>query len=230
MRPAARCIQVRSASASSFTRAVAPALARGALLVLLALFFSRAPSRAHADEAADDPKEAAPAESNEPKETKDAKESEKGLTLGAKAPEFTLPDLDGKKVTLSDRLERGPVLIDFWALWCKPCLQSLPGTDKFLEKYGKRGLSVLAVNTDSPRTVAKVKAYVKSNGFGFDVLSDPNGTMQRLYRFYRIPQTFLIASDGTIAFSQLGYSPGSEERLAKEIEKLLPPGQESKGE
>jgi peroxiredoxin len=133
-------------------------------------------------------------------------------------------------VALSNLLERGPVLIDFWALWCKPCLQSLPGTDKLLDTYGPRGLSVLAINTDSPRSSAKVKSYVKSNRFGFTVLSDPNGAMQRLYRFYRIPQTFLITSDGRIAFSQLGYSPGTEERLAKEIDKIIPPRQDSKGE
>ncbi len=175
---------------------------------------------------------AAPAEQSPEEKPEDAaaKPESKGLSLGGKAPEFSLPDLDGKTVALSDRLKRGPVLIDFWALWCKPCLKSLPGTDALREKYAARGLSVLAINTDSPRTAAKVKAYVKSSKFGFEVLTDPNGAMQRLYRFYRIPQTFLIASDGTIAFSQLGYSPGSEERLAKEIEKVLPPEQGSKGE
>ena len=165
-----------------------------------------------------------------PSDAEESKSESKGLALGGTAPEFSLPDLDGKTVTLSERLARGPVRIDFWALWCKPCLQSLSGTDALREKYAARGLSVLAINTDSPRSAAKVKAYVKSSKLGFEVLTDPNGAMQRLYRFYRIPQTFLIAADGTIAFSQLGYSPGSEDRVANEIEKVLPAEPGSKGE
>ncbi len=169
--------------------------------------------------------------------TKDAGAA--GLALGGRAPDFSLPNLAGDAVTLSKLLESGPVLIDFWALWCKPCLQSLPGTDAIRAKYAERGLTVLAINTDSPRSNAKVKSYVRSNRFEFDVLLDPNGSMQRLYRFYRIPQTFLVAPDGSIAFSQLGYSPGTEERVASAIDRVFAaaapatpatPAQEPKGE
>jgi peroxiredoxin len=150
----------------------------------------------------------------------------KALRLGGRAPEFALTDIDGKRVTLSESLARGPVLLDFWALWCKPCLRSLPSTQAIHERFRERGLSVLAVNTDSPRSAAKVKSFVKSSGFTFGVPLDPNGTMQRLYRFYRIPQIFLIAPDGTVAFAKLGYSPGTEELLVAEIEKLIGPAKD----
>lgn len=149
-------------------------------------------------------------------------EEAKVLEVGNAAPEFSLQDIDGETVKLSDRLNDGPVLLDFWALWCKPCLKSLPGTDKLLEEYGDRGLSVLTINTDSPRSNSKVKSYVKSKGYSFEVLLDPNNTLQRLYRFYRIPQVFLISKSGEIAYSQLGYTPANEERLAHEVAKLFP--------
>jgi peroxiredoxin len=144
----------------------------------------------------------------------------KGLEIGNAAPEFTLLDLDGKSVSLSEKLKTGPVLLDFWALWCKPCLKSLPATEQIKKDYAGRGLTVIAVNTDSPRTSAKVKPYVKSSGFTFDVLMDPNNTLQRLYRFYRIPQLFLISQDGKIAYSHLGYVPGAEKEVVAAIEKL----------
>jgi peroxiredoxin len=144
-----------------------------------------------------------------------------GVTIGGAAPDFTLQDIDGKPVTLSKLLAKGPVLLDFWALWCKPCLEALPATDALSRKYESQGLTVLAISTDQPRSTAKVRSYVKSKGFSFHVLLDPNSDMLRLYRFSKIPQLFLIAPDGTISFSKLGYARGQEEVVEKEIEKLL---------
>ena len=146
-----------------------------------------------------------------------------GLAPGGAAPDFTLKNLAGDEIRLAERLEGGPVLLDFWATWCKPCLRALPGTERLHEEYGERGLTVLAVNVDSPRSTAKVRSYVKSKGFSFEVLLDPNSSMMRLYHFKSIPQVFLLDSDGTIAYSQLGYAPGHEKKLAEEIEKLLAP-------
>lgn len=144
-----------------------------------------------------------------------------GIEMGTAAPDFTLKNLEGEKVCLAQLLEEGPVLLDFWALWCKPCLRALPGTNDIGKEFGEKGLRVITVNTDSPRSLAKVRSYVKSKGFEFEVLLDPNGDMMRLYRFRSIPQIFLIDRDGTITFSKLGYSPGHEKRIIDEIEKLF---------
>ena len=146
------------------------------------------------------------------------------VSVGGDAPDFTLQTLDDKPFSLAKALEKGPVLLDFWALWCKPCLQGLPGTDELSRVYAEKGLTVLAVNTDTPRSIAKVRSYVKSKDFSFQVLLDPNGDMMRLYRFSKIPQLFLIGSDGKIAYSKLGYSPGQEKLIAEEVEKVLAAG------
>lgn len=144
-----------------------------------------------------------------------------GIAAGTVAPDFTLENLDGQKVTLYEILKNGPVLIDFWALWCKPCLQALPGTNQISMDYADKGVTVLTVNTDSPRSTAKVRSYVKSKEFSFQVLLDPNSDMLRLYRFRSIPQLFLINTDHSIAFSKLGYSPGHEKKVMEEIDKVL---------
>ncbi|MBN1825463.1 MAG: TlpA family protein disulfide reductase [Candidatus Eisenbacteria bacterium] len=147
-----------------------------------------------------------------------------GISLGGAAPDFKLKNLSGEEVALSQKLAGGPVLIDFWATWCKPCLRALPGTEELHKKYADRGLTVLTVNVDSPRSSAKVRSYVKSKGYSFEVLLDANSEMMRLYHFKSIPQVFLVDADGTIAYSHLGYAPGNERRLAEEIEKLLDAG------
>lgn len=147
-----------------------------------------------------------------------------GVSIGSVAPDFALKNLEGKTVTLYKVLEEGPVLIDFWALWCKPCLHALPGTDEISRIYADRGVTVLTVNTDSPRSTAKVRSYVKSKRFTFEVLLDPNSDMMRLYRFRSIPQLFLVDTDRTIAYSKLGYSPGHEKTVIEEIDKVLADG------
>ena len=143
------------------------------------------------------------------------------LQIGTEAPDFTLSDMKGNDVTLSEALENGPVLLDFWALWCKPCLRALPSTNALAEEFGDRGLTVLTVNTDSPRSASKVRPYVKSKKFSFEVLMDPNRSLQRLFRFNQIPQVYLIDSDGSIAYSQLGYSHALEKRLHSEVARLF---------
>ncbi|NNE09973.1 MAG: TlpA family protein disulfide reductase [Gemmatimonadetes bacterium] len=142
--------------------------------------------------------------------------------IGRDAPDFTLVNLAGEEVNLYEELESGPVLLDFWALWCKPCLRALPGTNKLYAEFKDRGFTVLTINTDSPRSTAKVKPYVKSKGYDFEVLMDPNRSLQRLYRFSQIPKVYLIDQDRKIAYAQLGYSTELEKRLHGEVAKLMP--------
>ncbi len=142
--------------------------------------------------------------------------------IGRDAPDFTLVNLAGEEVSLYEALESGPVLLDFWALWCKPCLRALPGTNKLHTEFKDRGFTVLTINTDSPRSTAKVKPYVKSKGYEFEVLMDPNRSLQRLYRFSQIPKVYLIGQDRKIAYAQLGYSTELEQRLHGEVAKLMP--------
>ncbi|MFH1679151.1 MAG: redoxin domain-containing protein, partial [Candidatus Eisenbacteria bacterium] len=101
-----------------------------------------------------------------------------GVVMGGAGPDFTLENIEGKSINLAKTLEKGPVILDFWALWCKPCLQALPGTDEIARRYKEKGLTVLTINTDSPRSLAKVRSYVKSKGFSFEVLLDSNNQMQ----------------------------------------------------
>ena len=135
-----------------------------------------------------------------------------------KVPDFTLPDVEGKNVSLSKSLGSGPIYISFWATWCKPCLEEMKIIQKLYEKYRDRGFRVMAINTEGPKASAKVKSFVKSYGFTFDILLDNDGEVfRRKFKGAAMPFTFLVNSEGKIVLSAVGFKPGDE----IEIEKLV---------
>ena len=104
-----------------------------------------------------------------------------------KAPDFKLPDLKGRQVALSDMLKKGPVIIDFWATWCKPCIKSLPKLQKIYEKYQSQGLTIVGINEDGPRNRSKINPFIKSKKITFPILIDDNSDIMRKYRIAGLP-------------------------------------------
>ncbi len=140
-----------------------------------------------------------------------------------KAPGFSLKDLDRKEVVLDSLLGSGPIVIDFWATWCKPCIIALDHMRDIYKEYKEKGLTVVAINEDDPRNVAKVKPMVASHRWDFLVLLDPGKEVKRLYHVAAFPTTFVLDHEGNVMNRHVGYVPGSEKELKKEIEKLLLP-------
>jgi len=147
--------------------------------------------------------------------------TEKPASLQAALATLALQDLDGELVTLSSYLGGGPVLFDFWATWCKPCLQALPDLDALHAELGPRGLRVVGINEDGPRNAPKVKPFMQTNGYTFPVLLDLNREAQRRLQVAALPTTLLLAADGTVLHSSLGYNPGEFAKLRPLIESLL---------
>jgi peroxiredoxin len=138
-----------------------------------------------------------------------------------KAPDFTLPDTDGGKFKLSEALKKGPVLIDFWATWCKPCIQELPYISELDKRHGEKGLQVVTITIDSPKSQSKVKPFVKGSGYNFRVLLDGDMEVRKLFGGKDIPLTILISQSGTIEFMHIGYSPGNEKELFKVVDSFM---------
>jgi len=137
------------------------------------------------------------------------------------APGFSLKDLDGQRVALDDLLGRGPILIDFWATWCKPCIKELPHLDDLYQKFRERGFQLVAISEDSPRSLSKVKSFVAGNRYEFLVLLDENSTVQRKFNFRALPYTVLLDRDGHMVHSRMGYRPGDERVLEEKLLALL---------
>ena len=137
---------------------------------------------------------------------------------GFVAPDFTLPSLDGRQVTLSQFRGKGVILV-FWVTWCHICQAELPMLQKVYQQYRSQGLEVIAVNyKDSP---GAVQAFVRERNLGFYVLLDRGGTVNSLYRVRGFPTTVFIAPDGKIVKITVGGRP-SEAFFASEAKSLLP--------
>ena len=138
--------------------------------------------------------------------------------------DFTLTDINGDEVTLSKLLEKGPVLISFWATWCEPCKEEMRMINSIYEKYKDRGFTLLAVNEDNQKSIAKVKSFIESKDYKFPVLLDPD---KKVYEAYwgnsdlQLPFSVLINRNKEIAAKHSGFLPGDELKVEEEIKTAL---------
>ncbi len=133
------------------------------------------------------------------------------------APDFELPDLDGKNIKLSD-FKGKVVFLNFWATWCPPCKREIPGFINLINKYGKDGFIVLGVAVD-PREFEKVKPYAERIGINYPVVYDKKGVSQLYGGIRSIPTTFVINRQGKVLGQIVGSRP--EQTFEGIIKKLL---------
>lgn len=122
-------------------------------------------------------------------------------STGQEAIDFTLTDLDGKKVTLSD-LKGKNVYINFWATWCPWCIKELPDIEKVYQEYKDKDLVILAVDLGENKDT--VKSFIDQNKYNFKVLLDSDQTVAQAYNINSIPVSIFIDKDGNIAAKRVG--------------------------
>ncbi len=138
------------------------------------------------------------------------------LKAGDRAPEFSLRDMAGKAVSLSDYRGR-VVVVEFWASWCEPCRLAIPEMNSIYKKYKDRAV-LLAISVD--RDISDVAPVVKEEKILYPVLFD-DMDVNRAYRVSAVPSTFLINKAGRIAKVHKGYSPETANEISKAVEGLL---------
>ncbi len=135
---------------------------------------------------------------------------------------FSVTTVDNKQVELSELYNKGPLLVSFWALWCEPCKVEMRVLKDVYKKYKNKGFTILSINQDSPKSVSKVRAYISSQRINFPVALDPNSQLLQKLNGQSIPYSLLFNKEGEIVYKSVGYLPGDEINLEKEIQKLLP--------
>ena len=124
-----------------------------------------------------------------------------GNRIGFTAPDFTLPTVDNREISLSDYRGR-PVILNFWATWCGPCRYEVPAFKAFYERYPQEEVVIIAVSTqDDPDSA---RGYAIRDGLKFVIPVDPRGVVAGLYNVRGLPTTYIIDEKGVIRSIKIG--------------------------
>ncbi len=153
-----------------------------------------------------------------------------GLLLGVEgskqeyeqAPNFTLRDLAGKDVQLSELLATGPVYMEFWDRSCANCIAEMDALLPTYDTLKEQGLQIVALSVDKAADEARVKALVKGKKWPYVCLLDQQNEVKRVYGIIIKPAAYLINRQGEIVYTHIGYKKGDENRIKAEIVKWLP--------
>ena len=146
------------------------------------------------------------------------------MAQGAKLPEnITLKSLDGQSVPSSVIQNDGkPVIISFWATWCKPCNRELNTIKDLYEEWQEEtGVKLIAISIDDARSASRVKPHVEGNDWPYEVYLDQNSDLKRAMGVVNVPHAFILNGEGEIVWQHAGYQDGGEEEIIEKVRELL---------
>ena len=147
---------------------------------------------------------------------------EQAPKAGKKIPSINLKNIEGNPFNTSSISNDGkPIIISFWATWCKPCIKELTAiADVYDEWIEETGVKLIAVSVDDSRSTNQVRPLVNGKGWEYEVLLDANGDFKRAMNVGPIPHTFLLNGNGEIVWSHTTFSEGAELDLIDLVRKL----------
>jgi len=141
--------------------------------------------------------------------------------LGKQAPDFTLPSVTGEKLRLSS-LKGKIVVLDFWAVWCGPCTDSMPFFQKLQDTYRAQGLEVVGLHVDDrmPPT-DEVRAFLDELGIGYRNVASTT-EVDDSYLVYAMPTTYILDRSGVVQKRHIGFNPKTAPgRIEGDVKALL---------
>lgn len=144
-----------------------------------------------------------------------------GLMAQAQMPVVTLNDIEGNAVRTDTLAAPGrPVIVSFFATWCKPCQRELSAIAEVYDEWQEEtGVEVIAVSIDEAQSVNRVKPLVDSKNWPYRVLLDPNGELKRALGIQLIPYVIVLDESGKIIYKHNGYTDGAENELREVLDK-----------
>jgi cytochrome c biogenesis protein CcmG/thiol:disulfide interchange protein DsbE len=142
------------------------------------------------------------------------------LIVGMAAPDFSLPDLEGKTVRLSDY--RGKVVfLNFWATWCKPCKEEMPSMEILWENFKSEDFVMLAISMDRVTTKKDIPSFIESMKLTFPILTDSWGQTDKRYKLMGVPETYIIDQNGVLREKVIGPRDWTEKASVATIVQLV---------
>jgi len=126
------------------------------------------------------------------------------LTTGTQAPQFELSAMDGSRLSLTDALQRGPILAVFFKISCPVCQYALPYFERIYKNYGGKKVTIVGISQNDKRDTA---GFLKTYGITFPILLDDTKTfpVSNAYGLTTVPTAFWISKDGAIGISSVGW-------------------------
>ncbi len=139
-----------------------------------------------------------------------------------KLPSVEVKSLDNKVVKTSEISNDGkPIILSFWATWCKPCIKELNAiNDIYEEMQEETGVKLIAISIDDSRSSNRVAPFVNARNWEYEILMDVNSNFKRAMNVQNIPHTFLIDKNKKIVWEHTSYTDGDEEELFDEVKKI----------
>jgi thiol-disulfide isomerase/thioredoxin len=140
-----------------------------------------------------------------------------------KLPNIEVKTLKGDAFNISE-LDNGgkPIVISFWATWCKPCKKELNNiSEVYTDWQDETGVKLVAISIDDSRSMSKVAPYINSSDWEYEVYLDPNADLKRAMGVSTVPHTFLLNGKKEIVWQHRGYIEGDEEELHEKIIELV---------
>ena len=137
-------------------------------------------------------------------------------------PSIKVGTLDGNSINIQEIENDGnPIVISFWATWCKPCKKELNNISEIYEEWqDETNVKLVAISIDDSRSMSKVGPYINASDWEYDIFLDPNGELKRAMGVSTVPHTFLLNGKKEIVWQHRGYVDGDEDKLFSEIKKL----------
>jgi len=141
----------------------------------------------------------------------------------AQLPSVDIRTLNGSIINTSNfDNDKSPIIISFWATWCKPCKQELENIHEVYEDWqDETNVKLIAISIDDARNTSKIKPLVNSKGWEYEIYQDSNREFATKMGVGPIPHTFLLNGDKKIIYDHVTYSDGDEETLYEKILELV---------
>ena len=142
------------------------------------------------------------------------------MAMSAQLPNVKLQDINGNTVQTGSISNDGkPVIISFWATWCKPCLRELKAIHEVYPDWqDETGVKMIIVSIDQAQDANRVKPMVDGVGWEYEVLLDPNGDFKRAMNVQNVPHVFVLDGNGKIVYNHAGYVDGGEEDIYEALQ------------